>query len=121
MALSVLASQQFAVSLSGIIDDILAWYIPFFALLLVINSKNDIIRLIYTITTASIFVALAGVLEFYLQRRYYFDIFPRSMLAAMMQNNPAIEQMINYSPFRNGFYRASSIFGVSLPSVSSRR
>jgi len=62
----------------------------------------------------AIFVSLAGVVEFVLQRRYFLDVIPPDLKAELMANNPSFADMVSMNPFRNGLYRASSIFGVPL-------
>ena len=58
--------------------------------------------------------AVLGIIEFRLQRRFYFDVMPRWYLESLMEANPAVAAMVTGSPFRNGQYRASSIFTVPL-------
>ncbi len=89
-------------------------YVPLFACILIIRSEEDVVLLLKIIAIAAIIDSLAGIIEFVLQRRYYFDIFPKSILDSMLANNPTLASMYNTSPFRNGQYRASSIFSVSL-------
>lgn len=101
-------------TVSAIADSILSWYIPFFAVIYVIDDDEDILHLLRVICICAVFVALAGILEFARQHNFFIDIFPKSMLARLMADNPAFEKMVTTSPFRNGVYRASSIFSVSL-------
>ena len=56
-----------------------------------------------------------GIVEFYVQRRFYVDLMPTAYRDALMEANPAFAALVTSSPFRNGYYRASSIFGVPLP------
>ena len=112
--LSIFTSSYYSESVSYFSDSLLNWYVPFFVALLVIQSEEDIWQVIKFVTILAIVVGLAGLIEFILQHRFLFDIFPRSVLAAMMAGNPAIAAMVNSSPFRNGLYRASSTFTVPL-------
>ena len=110
-ALSILASKNFSQSLTGVVDDALTFYVPFFVCLYLFTSTAKVERFIEIICWYSLFVALLGIVEFRLQRRFYFDIMPRWYLEALMEANPAVAAMVTANPFRNGQYRASSIFG----------
>ena len=112
--LSIFTSADAPTSVSQFTDIVLNWYIPLFACLLVIRSGEDIRMLLKMIVVCSIIVAIAGATEFVLERRYYFDIFPKNILAKMMADNPSIAAIVNSNPYRNGLYRASSIFTVPL-------
>ena len=58
---------------------------------------------------------LAGVVEFRLQHRFFIDIFPRGMLATLIDNNPSLQALLpSAADFRNGLFRASSIFVTPL-------
>ena len=113
-ALSILASDNRIQSLDTVIEDTLTFYVPFFACLYALTSSAKVERFVETISWYSLFVAILGIIEFRLQRRFYFDILPRWYLEALMEANPAVAAMVTASPFRNGQYRASSIFGVPL-------
>jgi O-antigen ligase len=112
--LSIFSSVFWPQSIKEFSDSLLAWYIPLFTSMLIVRSEEDVILLLKIIMVAGIIDALAGLLEFVLQRRYYFDVFPRSMLATMMAENPGLAAMFYTTSFRNGFYRASSIFSIPL-------
>ena len=66
------------------------------------------------INICALFVAVAGIVEFFLQHRYFLSVFPKSMLAALIGNNPGFALMYYINPYRNGLYRASSIYLNSL-------
>lgn len=114
MFLSILTSVNVSHSMAGFFDTLLNWYIPFLACILVVRSEQDTILLAKIIVVSTAIVAIAGVFEFVLERRYFFDVFPRSLLDDMLARNPALAAMYNVSMFRNGLYRAASIFSVSL-------
>jgi len=111
---SILTSANPAGSLSGTVEASFAWYVPWLALSLVIENETDLLRLLRLIGWCAIFISLAGVLEFVLQHRYFIDVIPKPILAGMMENNPTFKTLVNTSPYRNGLYRASSIFENSL-------
>lgn len=111
---SIFTSPYISAAVSGFSDALLNWYVPFFACILIVRSEEDVMFIAKTIAVSGIVVAALGIVEFFLQRRYYFDIFPQGVLQDMMASNPALAAMINISMFRNGLYRAASIFSVSL-------
>lgn len=111
---SLLTASYPVRAFSGLIDCVLTWYVPLFACILIVRTEEDVILLLKIIAVAGIVDSLLGVIEFFLQRRYYFDIFPKSVLEAMLAANPALELMYSTSDFRNGIYRASSIYSVPL-------
>ena len=113
-ALSILASINHSQSLTTVVDDALTYYVPFFVCLYLFTSTAKVERFIKIICWYSLFVAVLGIVEFRLQRRFYFDIMPRWYLESLMEANPAVAAMVTANPFRNGQYRASSIFTVPL-------
>lgn len=114
LIISILTAAYPARSFTGLVDSVLTWYVPLFACILIVRTEEDVILLLKIIAIAGIVDSLLGVIEFFLQRRYYFDIFPKSVLEAMLAANPALELMYSTSDFRNGIYRASSIYSVPL-------
>ena len=78
------------------------------------SSESDVLILYRLIAFLTLFVALLGVAEFITQHRLAIDLIPKSLLAKMMEDNPSVAIMVNSDPFRNGFYRASSIYNVPL-------
>ena len=112
--LSILASINHSQSLASVVDDALTYYVPFFVCLYLFTSTAKVERFIKIFCWYSLFVAVLGIVEFRLQRRFYFDIMPRWYLESLMEANPAVAAMVTANPFRNGQYRASSIFTVPL-------
>lgn len=112
--LSIFTSADWPISMKALVDGVLNWYVPLFACILIVRSEEDIILLLKIIAIATIIDSFAGLIEFLLQRRYYFDIFPKSILNSMLSANPALTEMYYANSFRNGFYRASSIYTVPL-------
>jgi O-antigen ligase len=111
---SVFTSAAPAESISGLSDVILHWYVPCFVCILIVDSEEQIGYLFVLIAFCSIFVSLMGVAEFVLKHRFVFDLFPRAMLAQMVADNPSFAKMLYANPYRNGLYRASSIFTTAL-------
>lgn len=112
--LSLFTSVNPPETLSQMTEAILSWYLPFFAAIYVIEDYEDILHVLRLICVGAIFVAMLGILEFHLQHRFLFDIFPKSMLAQLMADNPTIDIMVRLDTTRDGMYRASSIFTVPL-------
>jgi O-Antigen ligase len=111
--LSIFTSLVPTESLSAFTDAILSWYVPFFAMIYIINDSDDIIFILRIICFCAIFNTAAGILEFLLQHRFFIDVFPKAMLDTLIENNPALQALIT-PQFRNGLYRASSSFVVPL-------
>ena len=104
---SVLPSESF----SALIDSILTWYVPFLAIIYVVGDKDDAIFILKVICFGAMFNTLAGLLSFYLQRRFFLDIFPSGMLAALVAYNPALQNLLpGPEDFRGGLYRSASTF-----------
>lgn len=113
--LSVLTSISPTESTSALVDAVLSWYVPFFAMIYIAKDKNDVIFLLKIICLCAIFNTGAGVVEFYLRHRFFVDIFPKGMFATMIENNPTLVNLLpNPQDFRNGLFRASSTFVTPL-------
>jgi hypothetical protein len=111
---SIPTSAIASYSIERFTNAVLNLYIPFFACLLVIESESDVLLLYRLISFLTIFVAMLGVAEFITQHRLAIDLIPKSLLTKMMDDNPSVAEMVESSPFRNGLYRASSIYAVPL-------
>jgi O-antigen ligase len=111
--LSIFTSFVPTESISQLTDAILSWYVPFFAMIYIINDSDDIIFILRIICFCAIFNTAAGVLEFFLKHRSFIDVFPKSMLDTLIENNPPLQALIT-PQIRNGLYRASSSFVVPL-------
>ena len=111
-ALSIGSSMLPSESFSSLIDAILAWYVPFLAMVYVINHKDDVVFILKIICVCAIFNTVAGMVAFYLQRRFFLDIFPRGMLAALIQTNPALHALL---PSRGGLQKWHVSIAIDLP------
>jgi O-antigen ligase len=111
---SILTSRAPAQALNGFVDSVLVWYVPLFACIFVVRTERDIILVLKIVAVAGIVDAALGGIEFILERRFYFDVFPQDMLDSMLASNPALEMMYTMSSYRHGIYRASSIYTVPL-------
>jgi hypothetical protein len=113
--LSILTSALPTESISALAEAILSWYVPFFAMIYIAKDNDDIIFILKIICYCAIFNTTAGIIEFFLQHRYFIDIYPRGMLANLIENNPTLQALLpSPGDFRNGLYRASSTFVTPL-------
>src|SRR5580692_8898714 len=114
-ALSILTSALPSESMSALVDAILSWYVPFFAIVYMVRSKTDIILILKIICVCAIFISAEGLVEFRLQRNLFVQIFPSGMLAQLIGNNPQLSSLLpGIWHFRNGLYRAFSAFVTPL-------
>ena len=114
--LSILTSALPSESASALIDALLSWYLPFFATIYIMRDNDDAILILKIICFCAIFNTVGGVLEFYFHHNFFVDIFPRSALEALVENNPTLGTLLpgGINHFRNGLYRAESTFVTSL-------
>jgi O-antigen ligase len=114
-ALSILTSLIPTESASVLTDTVLSCYVPFFAMIYIVRDKDDVVFILKIICICALFNTGAGIVEFFLQHRFFLNIFPKSMLATIIQNNPAMQNLLpGPSDFRNGLYRAASAFVTPL-------
>jgi O-antigen ligase len=114
-ALSVLTSVSPTESTSALVDAILSWYVPFFAMIYIARDNDDLIFLLKIICLCVILITGAGVVEFFLRHNFFVQIFPTSMLDALIESNPSLDQLLpGPAHFRNGLYRANSTFVTPL-------
>jgi hypothetical protein len=111
--LSLLTSISFSSSLSSATDAALEWFLPFFITLYVVRSDADVEKVVKIIGLCAVLVCSIGIADFVLQRRLALEAMPHGLLERLMESNLSVMRMVNSSPFRNGIYRASSIFGES--------
>jgi O-antigen ligase len=113
--LSVLTSISPTESTSALVDAVLSWYVPFFAIIYITRDNDDIVFLLKIIGLCAIFNTGAGVVEFIFKQNFFLEIFPKSMLNELISNNPTLATLLP-GPwhFRNGLYRANSTFVTPL-------
>src|ERR1700733_14424199 len=113
--LSIFTSMLPTESPSTLTDAILSWYVPFFAMIYIARGSDDIVFILKIICVCALFNTAAGIVEFRLQHRFFVDIFPRGMLATLIENNPTLENLLpSPADFRNGSFRAASTFVTPL-------
>jgi hypothetical protein len=111
--LSILTSVEPFASLSAMTDFLLEWYVPFFAVLTVLRTDREILIYLRIICVSAIFISILGVAELLTERNLMVDLLPDPIYQNLMQDW-AFKQMIETPQFRNGLFRAPSVFGVSL-------
>ena len=82
--LSVFTSISPTESTSALVDAILSWYVPFFAMIYIAKDNDDVVFLLKIICLCAIFNTGAGVVEFFLKHNFFIHIFPRGMLDALI-------------------------------------
>lgn len=114
-ALSIITSMLPTESISALTDAVLSWYVPFFAMIYIARDKDDVVFILKIICICALFNTVAGVVEFFLQHRFFIDVFPKSLLATLIENNPSLQNLLpSAADFRDGKYRAASIFVTPL-------
>jgi hypothetical protein len=114
VVLSVFVSSTPAESMSTVIEILLAIYVPFVAMLYVLRTEKDALLLLRVFGWCALFVGMGGIVEFLLQKRIFIEILPKAILDPLMAQNPTVAEMVLATPFRNGLWRASSIYAVPL-------
>ena len=112
--LSIFTSASFTASISGVVDAILIWFLPFFATIYVMRNEEDLFKFVRIIGWCALLVSCVGVLEFITHHRIALELMPGSLRASLLASNPSFALIENANPYRNGEYRSSSIFGVPL-------
>ena len=113
-AISIFVSRNPSLSISKFSEIGLTWYMPFLAFLLVVRSGVEAERFYKFLAVLSIPVLLLGVADFIVQRNLALLIIPQGLLSKMMDDSPIIAALVTSSPFRNGWYRAASIYNSPL-------
>jgi len=111
---SVFTSQLPSVSFKDAIDSLLYWYTGFFALLLVVNSEDRIFTFYRLISVSALIAAIVGAIEWRAEYRILYEVLPNWLKTALFVNNPDLADALSVPAFRNGQYRASFIYLVSL-------
>ena len=112
--ISIVTSISPAQSLTGAVNVVLEWYVPFIAVLYVLRKDEDVERLFLLILSCAIFTTVMGLIEYKVQHRIYLDLMPKSFIVHLAENNPRFAAMVQTTSMRNGQYRASSLFGNAL-------
>jgi O-antigen ligase len=114
-ALSIPTSVLPTESLSSVIEAILTLYVPFLAVIYIARGTDDVVFILKILCVCALFNTAAGLVEFRLQHRFFLDIFPRGTLSTLIENNPSLGALLpSAGDFRNGLFRASSVFVTPL-------
>jgi hypothetical protein len=111
---SIAFSSEPATSLSRLTEVTLNWYVPFFSCLMVIRSEEQSDRLFKTLAVMSLFVSALGFFDYVLEKNLALEAIPKAILNVMMENNQSFADMVNTNPYRDGAYRAYSIYNTAL-------
>jgi O-antigen ligase len=109
-ALSIFTSMLPTESISAIVDAILSWYVPFFALIYIARDNDDVVFILKIICVCALFNTAAGIVESRIEHRFFIDIFPRGMLDTLVENNSNLGALLAEGNYRNGVFRAASVF-----------
>ena len=93
----------------------MTWYVPFAALIYLVEVEYDFILIFKVISSCAILISGLGVIEFYFKHRFLADVFPKGMLASLAESNLMLATLTDgTASYRNGIFRACSIFLVPL-------
>ncbi|HTR12511.1 MAG TPA: O-antigen ligase family protein [Roseiarcus sp.] len=114
IVLSFLTSIGLVGSLSQFTDAVLTWLVPWLVTLYVVRSDTDVQKAVKIIAICAAFVCSLAIAERILNRHLAIEALPGPLLQRLMADNPSVDRMVNYNPYRDGMYRALSVFGTSL-------
>ena len=77
-------------------------------------DERDLNNFIKTIAWCTVFISVCGLVDYLLGRNIFVAIMPAPILDALMENSPTFAAMATTEGFRNGEYRAPSVFENSL-------
>lgn len=114
--LSLFTSATPSESMTTLVEALLSWYVPFFAMIYIVRDYDDAVFILKIICCCAVFVTAMGLVEFFEHRNIFVDIFPRGMLQQLIENNPNLAMLLpdDANHFRNGLYRAESAFVTPL-------
>ncbi|MCW2273506.1 hypothetical protein GJ654_05310 [Rhodoblastus acidophilus] len=112
--LSVVFSVDPAASAQAYAEAAFSWRLPFLACLIVVADEAAGVRLVRLIGVLCLPVAALGISDFVAEHNFALDILPKGLLARMTESNPGIRLLMEFNPWRNGFFRAVSIYNTPL-------
>ena len=114
--LSLFTSPTPSESMTALVDALLSWYVPFFAMIYIVRDNDDAVFILKIICCCAVFITAMGLLEFFEHRNVFVDIFPHGMLQQLIENNPNLALLLpgDTHHFRNGLYRAELAFVTPL-------
>ena len=114
IVLSFFSSINLTQSLSQFTDAVLTWLVPWLVTLYVIRSDADVQKTVKIIAICAAVVCLLAIVERVLNRRLAIEALPGPLLDRLMADSPSIERMVTADPYRDGVFRALSVFGTPL-------
>jgi hypothetical protein len=108
--LSIFSARYPDVALSQGAEFTFNWFVPAFACIIVIRTTDQVRTLLKLLLWLFFVVTAIGVADFVLERNLMIDIIPKPLLARMMEAYPTFAELVNMHPYRNGYYRSSSVF-----------
>ena len=114
--LSLFTSVTPSESMTTLVEALLSWYVPFFAMIYIVRDYDDAVFILKIICCCAVFITAMGLVEFFEHRNIFVDIFPRGMLQQLIENNPNLAMLLpgDANHFRNGLYRAELAFVTPL-------
>lgn len=112
--ISAATSVNIAWTLSQALDATLSWFVPFFVAIVVLRQERDVELVVKLISVCAILVSILGIVEIFVERNLALEFMPKILLDNVMAHDPNIQIGLTDSDFRNGYYRAPSIFEDSL-------
>ena len=111
---SIVTAANPIVSIGAVSQSVLEWYLPFLAVLYVVREERQVEMLTRVILWCSLAIALMGIFEFIVQKNLYVSMLPSFLVDDLMANNPSFGRIVTKTFYRNGMYRSSSLYFVSL-------
>ena len=113
-ALSIFTSAAPPASISGVVDAVLIWYVPFITIIYLTSDERDIDKFLKIIAWCTVFVSVCGLVDWVLERNIFVAILPAPILNALMENSPTFAAMATTNMYHLGEYRAPSVFENAL-------
>ncbi len=113
--LSLFTSATPSESMTALVEALLSWYVPFFAMIYIVRDHDDAVFILKIICCCAVFITAIGFMEFYEHRNIFVDIFPRGMLQQLIENNPNLALLLP------GTLTTSEMASIAQNRLSSRR
>ena len=114
IVLSFFTSIGPAGSMSQFTDAVLTWLVPWLVTLYVVRSDEDVRKAVRIIAICAAFVCVVAIFDRILKQHLAVQFLPRPILERLMADNLSVQLMVNSNPYRDGVYRALSVFGTPL-------
>ena len=114
MTLSIFTSVSWSDSFKDLSDAFLYWYLAAIAAIIFVRGPSDTTTVFRVIMFTAVIGSAAGLIEVALQRHFYIDSLPSSIIDGLSEANPKMFQNIARGYTRGGQFRANYIYFVSL-------